>query len=162
VGVPAGDSRAGKDKPLLGTDDVDDAVAEIVDAEQRNPELGAVGLERFHLGAGVLVGNSIRTPDGGDVMIGDRERRLRSAHLQASAPQAFEGLRAVHLGDEMTVDVDQAGVAVATGDHVAFPEFLEESPLVSHARGLPLAAGPAPPSAPSPAASASPYWPWTW
>ena len=52
--------------------------------------------------------------------------QVRAAHGAVGQPQALEGLRAGHLVDEVQVDVEQVGLALARPHHVAVPDLLGE------------------------------------
>ena len=68
----------------------------------------------------------LRAVGGRHVVIDDGERLLRRAHLAAGHAQAFEGLRARHLVDEMAVDVEQAGAVGRPLDDVVVENLVVE------------------------------------
>ena len=130
VAVPAHDGRSGQCEALLGSDDVDDAVARVVDAEQRNPELLAVADQGVDLELRVLAHPFAAV--GGDVVVDHRDGRVGAPHPAPRLPQPLVGLRGRHLVGEVTVDVEQAGAVFLGRDDVAVPDFLEQGPWLRH------------------------------
>ena len=59
VAVAADDRHAGQREALLGADDVDDALADVVDVEQLDAEVAAVLLQRLDLDARLLLGDAL-------------------------------------------------------------------------------------------------------
>ena len=126
VAVAAHDRRAGQGEALLGADDVDDALADVLDVEQGDAEVPAVLLQGLDLDARGLVGDALGAVGGRHVVVGHRERRIDAAHRAAALAQAFEGLRAGHLVHEMTVDVEERRAVVFLVHHVGVPDLVEQ------------------------------------
>ena len=126
VAVAADDRHAGQREALLGADDVDDALADVVDVEQLDAEVAAVLLQRLDLDPRLLLGDALRAVGGRHVVVGHRERRVRPAHRPAGLAQALEGLRAGHLVHQMAVDVEQAGAVLLPLDQVGVPDLVEQ------------------------------------
>ena len=126
VAVAADDRGARQGEALLGADDVDDALADVAHAEQRDAELRAVPVQGLDLDARGLVLDRPRAVGRRDVVVRDGQRQVGPAHLAAGGAQPLEGLRARHLVDEVAVDVEEAGAAGRLLDQVAVPDLLEE------------------------------------
>ena len=52
--------------------------------------------------------------------------------LEVTSPQAFEGLRARHLEDEMAVDVEQHGAVLLLLDDMAVPDLVVQRARPAH------------------------------
>ena len=107
VAVAADDQHAGLADALLRSDDVDDALAPVVEAEQSDARgcafsvrpstmCRSLGVADLHDVAGI----------GGDVMIGRAENARGHARAQAALAQKLEGRR-VAVVDQMAIDVEQ-------------------------------------------------------
>ena len=131
VAVAAHDGGAGQGEALLRADDVDDALAGIELVEIFDAELARIGGERLDLHAAFGVRDAVAAVGRLDVVVDDRERLARRPDLAAGHPQAFEGLRARHLMDEMTVDIEQAGAVGLPVDDVVVPDLVVEGPGLS-------------------------------
>ena len=132
VAVAADQRRAGQGEALLGADDVDDTLADVVHVEQLDAELGAVLGQCLNLDAAVLVVDALGAVGGRHVVVGDRQRQVRAAHLAPSGAQPLERLRAGDFVDQVAVDIDQAGAVVLDVDEVAFPDLVEQRPRFGH------------------------------
>ena len=128
VAVAAHDRHARQGQALLGADHVHDAAARIVQAEVGHVEVGDVLLERLDLDARLLVLDALAEVRGRRVVVGDRNRGVGTAHRASRHAQALEGLRAGHLVDEVTIDVDDTGPVVLAMNDVAVPDLLEQGP----------------------------------
>ena len=106
VGIAAHDGRAGQGEPLLGSDDVDDALAHVVHSQVGDAEFGDVLLEGVDLEAGLFVLDGARVLGGRYVVVGHGQGGFGTAHGAPGCPQALEGLRAGYLVDQVTVDVE--------------------------------------------------------
>ena len=73
VAVAADDQQARQGQSLFGADHMHDALARIVQAEQRDVVFGGVGLEIAHHGGDLGVGDALRAPARRHVMVGDAE-----------------------------------------------------------------------------------------
>jgi hypothetical protein len=129
----ADDGHAGLGHALLGPDDVDDALADVVDRDIGHAELGDVALERLDLLARFRIGDAVLAVGrhGRNVVVGDGERRLRPPHLATREPQPLEGLRACHLVDEMAIDVDETRAARRLDD-VVVPDLIVQRTRHGH------------------------------
>ena len=126
VAVAADDRLAGQRQALLGTDDVDDALADVVHREIGDAEVLGVLFQGRDLERGFGIGDAFRAVGRGHVVVGDGERELRAADLAVGEAQAFEGLRARHLVHEMAVDVENGGLARFVVNQVGVPDFVVE------------------------------------
>ena len=68
-----------------------------------------------------------------DVVIRHRQRRVRTAHGAAGVAQAFEGLRAGDLMDQMAVNVEEARAFLLNVDQMVLPDFVEQRLRRAHA-----------------------------
>ena len=90
VAVAADDGHAGQGEALLGADDVDDALADVVDVEQRDAELAAVLLQGLDLDARALVGDAacersvVGTLWSGTASVASGRRTLRPVRRRPS------------------------------------------------------------------------------
>ena len=132
VAVAANQRHARQREALLGSDNVDDALAlielvEIFEAEQ----FGVVG-ETGDLLLAFRIGIFLPPVGRRHVMVDHAERLVRRAHLASGQPQAFERLRARHLMDEMPVDIDKSGPVRVLVDEMIFPDFVVERSRLRH------------------------------
>ena len=131
VAVAADDRRAGQGKALLGADDVHDALPRIELVVIFDAEFARVGRQRLDLLPALGIGDALAAVGRLDVVVDDGERLLGGAHLAAGHPQAFESLRARHLVDEVTVDVDQ-GRAGRRLDDMVVPDLVIQRTRLGH------------------------------
>ena len=148
VAVAADDGHAGQREALLGPDDVDDALAAVVLRIIFDAEIGGVLGQRLDLDAAFLVLDAeLAVRRGRHVVVDDGQRLFRMPDLAAGQAQAFEGLRAGHLVDEMAVDVEQAGAVVLAVDDVVVEDLVVEGARCAHGRdpsiGIEFGDGPA-------------------
>ena len=133
VAVAAHQRDARQREALLRADDVADALAlvelvVIFEAEQPGV-LGQIGDLRGAFGipgwawCGPTSARCGRPPAASS----------RRAHLEAGTPQPRECLRAVHLVDDMPVDIEQAGAVRLLVDHVIAPDHVVEGTGRVHA-----------------------------
>ena len=134
VRVAADDRHTGLGDAELGPDHVHDPLPVGAQRVHRDPELGAVALQRFDLHARerVLDARGDGRAVGRRVVVGGRQRAIGPAHAAPGQPQTVEGLGAGDLVHEVQVDVQQA-----RRDLVGLPELVEQG--LRHQRSLPLA-----------------------
>ena len=124
VAVPAGDGHAGLGQALLRTDHVDDALAIIIETEERNTELPAIGLDSDHhlFGQGIDEGPLLGV--GGNNVIHGSEGPRGDPDSQPSAAEILEGLWARDLVDERQA-YEKLGLACGQlTDRVLVPDLL--------------------------------------
>ena len=82
----------------------------VLDVEELDAEVAAVAAERVYLFGGDVVGDeeAVLHGGGGDVVVDRGEVTVGSAELAAGEAEAFEGLGAGDLVDEVEVDVEDA------------------------------------------------------
>src|SRR4051812_39354250 len=117
--IAAGDREARLRDAELGSDDVNDALPRIVEAEVVDRVLPRVALEELdHLADLRIVdaGDAALAAHGRNVMIGRRECLARSSHLASFFCKLREGVKSAFM-DEVAVDVEQR-LALATRDDV--------------------------------------------
>jgi hypothetical protein len=124
VRVPADDRHAGQREPLLGTDDVDDALAGVVHVELLDAVAGAVLVQGINLEPRYRVRDAVGAIGGGHVVIGHRDVGVAPPGLPAGERQTFEGLGRGDLVHEMPIDVDQAVAILIFMNDVGIPEFV--------------------------------------
>jgi hypothetical protein len=104
VRVAAHDRHAGLGETQLRPDHVDDPLAGVTDAVERDPEFRAVRLELADLRRGELVEDRQARGRRGDRMVGRGDGLAGPADAQSARAQTREGLRAGDLVDEVEVD----------------------------------------------------------
>ncbi len=135
MAVAADDGHAGQREALLGADDVDDALADIVLGIIFDAEILGVPGQRLDLDAAFLVLDAeLALRRGRDIVIDHGQRLFRMPDLAAAHPQALEGLRAGHFVDEMAVDIEQAGAVVLAVDDVVVEDLVVEGARCAHVR----------------------------
>ena len=132
VTVAAHHGHAGQDETLFGSDDVDNALADIVHAVKLDAELGAILFQGFDLDARLLVIDAEVTVVCRDVVIGNGENRLGPAQFASVIAQTFEGLRARHLVHQVTVDIDDGRAVAVQGDNMGIPDLVEQGTRLGH------------------------------
>ena len=95
---------------------------------EADAELGAVRRQHLHLLRRDRVGDGLVDVGRGHVVVHGRDGEVGPAHGATGQAQAVEGLGRRDLVDEVEVDVEEVGLAVAVADDVAFPHLLAESP----------------------------------
>ena len=126
VAVAAHDRHARLGQPLLGADDVHDALERVAHAVEPDAELLAVRGERLDLLARDRVGDAELEADGRHVVVHRRDGQLGPAHAAPVQAQPVEGLRRRDLVHEVEVDVEEVGLAVAAVDDVLLPHLLAQ------------------------------------
>ena len=116
VAVAADDCRARQREALLRPDDVDDALAPVELVVIFDPELAGVLGQFLDLRAAFGILDAAAAVGRLDVVVDDRERLPRRAHLAPGQAQALERLRARHLVDEVPVDIDEREPALGLQD----------------------------------------------
>jgi hypothetical protein len=124
VRIPADDGEARQRPALLGTDDVHDALADIVHAEIFDIELACVVRKRLHGQRGFRIADAELAVGGRDVVVGHCERELGTAYAPAGFAQTLERLGARNLVNQMAIDVENARLAGLLVDEVALPDFI--------------------------------------
>ena len=116
VAVAADDRRARQRKALLRPDDVHDALPRVELVVIFDAELARVPGQFLDLLAALRILDAAAAVGGLDVVVDDGQRLVRRAHLAPGHPQSLERLRARDLVDEVTVDIDEAELAVRLQD----------------------------------------------
>jgi hypothetical protein len=124
VAIAAYQGDARQREALLRPDDMDDAVARIIDFEQLDAEIGTVPSQGIDLKLRVFRNVFIQV--GGDIVIDHRQGEFRTPDFPARHAQPFERLRARHLMNDMSVDIEQAGAVLLLIDQMRFPNFIEK------------------------------------
>ena len=112
----------------LRADDVHDALLDVAERVQPDPELLGVVAQRVDLGARHRVGDRLVPVDRGDVVVLGGQGQVGTAYRTAGQPQAVEGLRGGDLVDQVEVDVEKVGLPRRAPDDVLVPDFLGKGP----------------------------------
>ncbi len=105
---------------------MDDALARVADAVERDPELGAVGLELVDLGERHLVDERQAAVGRRDRVVGGRDGLAGPADADPAGAQPGEGLRAGDLVDEVEVDGQDGGRTRVLGHDVVGPDLVDD------------------------------------
>jgi len=90
--------------PLLGADDVDDALVARGHVKKRDARFGAVGAQGLDHGIGQLVGKRLLALVGRHDVVHGRKGAFGMGHPEAEIAQHAERLRAGDLMDEVRAD----------------------------------------------------------
>ena len=124
VAVAADDRQARERQPQLGPDHVHDPLVTALDVVERHAELAAVRPQGLDLPARQRVAD-VELILGRHVVVDGRERQVGASDPTPGQPQAVEGLRAGHLVDQVTIDVEERRL-LGRRDDVAVPDLLEQ------------------------------------
>jgi hypothetical protein len=102
--IAADDRLARQREAELRPDDVADALANVEHRDVGHAERSDIGLQRLDLQARGRVFDPGMPVPGRDVVVGDRERRLRPAHGEPRPSQPVESLRAAVRIEQMAID----------------------------------------------------------
>ena len=130
---------------LFGPDDVDDALAGIVEAVEGDYLLLAVGDECVDLSLGQRIANSQAPLCGGNAMVDGGQGQVGPAHGSPCQAQGFEGLGGGHLVNQVEIDVKEIGLAGSRIHDVVVPHLFEQGPC-RHGTSFPRARSPGKPS----------------
>src|SRR5699024_6028917 len=86
VAVATDDRHARLGQALLGADDVDNPLPRRAHRMELDPELGAILRQLAHLGGGYRVRNRLAEADGGHIVVGGSNRKIRAADTAAVHP----------------------------------------------------------------------------
>jgi hypothetical protein len=130
VAVAADDGQARLRAALFGSDNVDDAIADIAHREERDAVLLHIARQRLELFARLCVldaRHAQRLSLGRRVVVGHRQREIGAADLAVAGLQPRERLRRRHLMDEVQVDIDEALARRLVGrDDMGVPDLVIE------------------------------------
>ena len=110
VAVAAHDGHARQRAPLLGSDDVHDALPGIAHREVDDAELLGVLAQHLHLPGRDRVGDRLIDVGGRHVVVLGCHGEIGPPHRPTRQPQPVERLRAGDLVHEVQVDVQQVGL----------------------------------------------------
>ena len=127
VAVAADDEEARQGQPLLRPDHMDDALARVVEAEQRDPVRGGIRRQPGDHAPDVAVRNAGGAGAGRHVVIRDAEGEIRAGDAGAERRELVEGMEGT-LVDEVAIDPEQ-GRAVLAGDDLMARQSLSKSVL---------------------------------
>ena len=127
VAVAADDGHAGLGPTLFGTDDVHNALADIIHVIKLDPEVCRVLPEFLDLDARLFVLDALGPIHvGWHVVIWHGNGLARCTDTPARHPQPFERLGAGHLVNKVTIDVQQGGSVIGFVDEVVVPDLVVE------------------------------------
>ena len=124
VAVAAHDGHARLGQPLLGTDDVDDALVGVAHRVAGNAELGAVVRQHLELLGRDGVGHRLVDVGGGHVVVSGGDGEVGPMDGPTGEAEPVECLGGGHLVDQVQVDEENVRLVVANVDHVAVPNLL--------------------------------------
>ena len=127
VAVAAHDRHPRLGEPELGADHVHDALARRAHRVEADAELGAVRREHLHLLRRDRVGDRLVDVGGGHVVVHRGDGEVGPAHGAPGQAQPVERLGRRDLVDQVEVDVEEVGLALAVMDDVALPHLLAQS-----------------------------------
>ena len=111
---------------------MDNALVSITKIEQANTELSAI----LPKGVDLLLRNRVgdRQPpiSRWHIVVRGREGGLRTANLPTGEPEAFKGLGAGHLVNQMPIDVEQRIFAFRRADDMIVPDFIKKRARARH------------------------------
>ena len=122
MAVAADDQAAGKAQAQLRPDDMDDALAGLVDIEQLDAARRGLDPQRRQQFLADLAGArpSVR---GRDRMVRGRKGQFRIVNFQIAALEIEQAARAAEIVQQMAIDVEQVGIVAETGDDMLVPDF---------------------------------------
>ncbi len=131
MAVAADNGHAGAAEAQFRPDDMNDAPAGTVPAEQFDAEFRAVFFKERHLFARRFAGKGPRTVrcgrQGRRGMVHRGDGALRAPNGEPTFPQLPKGLRRGYLVDQMQIDIKHGRMLLRLGHHeMAFPHFLKE------------------------------------
>ena len=139
VAVAADDGHAGLGQPLLGSDDVDDALVGVAHRVAGDAELGAVGVEDRQLLGRDGVGHRLVDVGGRHVVVGGGDGEVGAVHAPTGQAQPVEGLGRGDLVDQVEVDEEDVRLLRAPGaDDVAVPDLLRQCAGLGHGGQAPI------------------------
>ncbi len=133
VAVAADDRHAGQGKALFGTNDMDDALADVALVIIFEAEILGVLGQRLDLDTAFLVLDAeMAIRRGRNVVVNDSQRLFRRAHLAAGQAQAFESLRRRHFVNQVAVDIEKTDAVLISGDDVVVPDLVIQGTGCAH------------------------------
>src|SRR5690606_27574250 len=122
VAVATDDGHPRLCKAILRSDHVNDPVLGVAQAVVGEPELPGVPGEGVDLVTGDLVPDGALLLHGGDVVVGRKQRLLRTEYLQSPCPKSRKGLGTGYFMAEVAVDIELRGTLLYCGNHVCVPD----------------------------------------
>ena len=126
VGITTDHRHARQRGPLLGADDVHDALTTVGNVEIGHAVAAGILAQGLDLQARHRVGNAVLAAGGGHVVVDHRQIGIEPPRLPVRLLQPLEGLRAGHLVQQVAVDVEQAAAIGLVADDVCIPELVVE------------------------------------
>ncbi|KNA04247.1 hypothetical protein SOVF_201420 [Spinacia oleracea] len=112
---------------------MDDALTFVALGIIFNAEITGVLRQCFHLNTAFLVLDAFQPiGGGGNVMVDHGERAGGRMDRTTGDAQPLEGLRARHLMDQVTIDIEKTGSVRVTIDDVVVPDFIIQSAGCAH------------------------------
>ncbi len=126
VRVAADDGHPRLGQPELGSDDVDDALAGVAQAMERDPEFGAVAGQLIDLRCGHRIGHRQAPRVRRNRVVRRRDSSFRIADREAAGAESGECLGRGDFVDEMQVDGEDRRCARVLADDVVVPDLLDD------------------------------------
>src|SRR5690606_1246695 len=125
VAVAAYDGHAGQRKALFRPGDVYDALTPVTLGIIFDAEIGGILGQSLDLNAAFLVLDTVdAVRRGRNIVIDNRQRLFRMAHLAASHAQAFESLWARHFVHKMAINIKEAGSVFLLIHYMVVPDLV--------------------------------------
>ncbi len=122
--IAAHDRLAGQREAQLRPDHVDDTLALVEQRDVGHVESGDIGFQRRNLCTRLRLDYAAAPVLGRDIVIDHRERRSGPPHRTSGPPQPVEGLRTVHLVQQVPVDIEHARLPAEPLDDMGVPDLV--------------------------------------
>ena len=127
VRIAAHDRLSRQREAKFGADHVDDTLSPVEQGNVGHAECSDVRLERCDLRPRLRLVDAAAPVAGRDIVIDHCQRRVGPPDRTAGAAQPVEGLRAVHLVEQVTVDIEHARLRAQPLDDMRVPDLVVES-----------------------------------
>jgi hypothetical protein len=124
MAVTAHKRQSRQREALLGTDNVANALALVEFIIIFEPKQFGVFRQVGHLRSTLRIWIGIPAVGSRHVVVDYKQRLVRRVDPEAGKPQRRKRLRAIHLIDKVTVDVDQAGAVRLFINQVVIPDHV--------------------------------------
>ena len=125
VAVATDDRQARQGQPLFGSNNVDDALARVVEAEHLQLVVRGILGQLVDHPRDVRIGRASLALTGGHVMVGDREGQIGPRDLALARPQLVEGMERAFM-HEVPVDPEQDVILILLQNIMAAPQLVEQ------------------------------------
>ena len=102
------------------------SLARVIHEKFGYTQFGTVLVQGFHLHPGHRIRNTRGTVSGWNIMVRDRQDRIRAPGLAPGQAQSLKGLWRGHLMNKVAINIDQRRAIIVLPDQVCIPEFVVE------------------------------------